>query len=113
MTIACRSFTFVGSGSGWREALCCLACLRVRRFKVLHFVEGKYEVFHNFDALLYDKTVALCKRKMPKSEKKLHGFSRNETRATSGVCQINAFQNQRQFRRLDLGLQCIGMLERR
>lgn len=98
---------------GLCETLCCLVCLGLRRFKVLHFVEGKYKVLHNFDALLYDKTVALCKRKMPKSEKKLHGFSRNETRATSGVCKVDTFQNQRQFRRLDLGLQGIGMLERR
>ena len=70
ITIACRSLTFVGSGSGLRETFCCLACLGLRRFKVLHFVEGKYEVFHNFDALLYDKTVALCKRKIIKRQKK-------------------------------------------
>jgi hypothetical protein len=79
----------------------------------LHVAEGTSEVLRNLDAFFYDKMVALCKRKIKKGKRKLHGPSGCETGATLRVSQIDAFQDQRQFRRFDLGLQGPGMLERR
>ena len=62
--------------------------VRFRSVKVLHFVEGKSEVLHNFDVSIYQMTSNRV-AKGPISTGVLHGSTRFETRPTFGVRQID------------------------